>query len=645
MNLSQSKDKAVLKHAQSNKLHLKHSSKFISLLIVLVSLAIIIAVTIGTAYRIVFEHEQAVNRRMQLNANVAISIEQQIINVLQRAEQIAAFTANIYIDDLIDLKAWLAHELLLDKDLFSIGIINSNGALIASRGVDIGVSDYSSSAFFYDLQNNKSNSLLIDRPIFDEQQQQWLLPLYRRIENHFGEFSGAVMLTISPMALANFFKDMNLSTAFIELINTKGVVVSRVLGNKLVLNNDAKNVSWNARYSHADVGSYIDSGKSIDGISRVLAFRKIDGYDLFITVGTSYPEALAMADARRESHIIMGVLINSLVIIIALVLIFLLRRQDKAVYATQANEALFRATFHHAAMGIARIAPDGRILETNTKFQRMLGYSGDELLNKDIVDLLSESDRPGAHQFMHDRLTEYYLGMPPEIERAYVNKNGKKIWVHEALSVVRQSDGTADFLVSAIQDITDRKILEEQLSYAASHDSLTKLPNRTMLQHRLTQAINIAKENRTIVAVAFLDLNGFKKINDTYGHRVGDELLKNVGQRLKNTVRTNSGDIVARYGGDEFCIVLVNLKDIDNCERVANKIASVLEQPFDLGIGGLVTITTSIGAAFYPDNSETIDELISQADYAMYYAKNNGLTYSHWQDTEQKLDQLKVVVD
>lgn len=631
------------KHAANiNKQHnLKHSSKLISLLIILASLVIIAATTISSARRMVLDQANAVNRRMQLNSNVAISIEQQIINSLERAEQVAAFTSYVYVHDYsnLDISEWIEHDLLIDTDINVINIIDADGQIAIDSGFVL-YQDYSEKPLFKEIKGNPEKHLIIDKPVYDQEKQRWLLPMYRRIENDTGEFAGMILLAIDPKSLGNFFKNMDLPTAFLEVSGSDGLVRSRVVGEELELDKDKNNLTWNYRQIHSDMGTYVDNGKYIDGLSRIVAYRPIAGYDLTVTVGTDYKSAVAMVDATKKDQIISIIIVDLAVVFLASIFIFLLRRQEQAVLSTESNEALFRATFSHAAMGIARISPEGTIIETNPKFQRLLGYDKDELIDKNIIDLLDDEYKHDAKQFMDDRLTEFFLGMPPEIERVYVDKKGNRVWVHEALSVVRKSNGLPDFLVSAIQDITARKNLESQLSHAASHDVLTGLPNRLLLKQNLARTINLSRQNNTITAVLFMDLNDFKDINDQYGHSAGDELLKEVADRISSAVRVNSGDMVIRYGGDEFTVMLAGIKDIADCELVAKKVAYKIKQPYALWPGATVTITTSIGAAFCPMDTENIDDLISYADFAMYYAKNNNLIYSTWQNANGELVEL-----
>ena len=159
------------------------------------------------------------------------------------------------------------------------------------------------------------------------------------------------------------------------------------------------------------------------------------------------------------------------------------------------------------------------------------------------------------------------------------------------------------------------------MRYAASFDRLTDLPNRGLFLDRLSQSLALARRERTLGALLFLDLDHFKQVNDQLGHAAGDELLIAVGQRLREVVR--EGDTVARLGGDEFTVILNRIREPANAAVIAGKILSALAKPLVIA-GTELTIGASIGIAIYPDHGEKVDALIEAADHAMYRAKNAG---------------------
>ena len=173
---------------------------------------------------------------------------------------------------------------------------------------------------------------------------------------------------------------------------------------------------------------------------------------------------------------------------------------------------------------------------------------------------------------------------------------------------------------SVITDITGHKLAEERIQRVAHHDSLTGLPNRLLFNDRLDQAISLAKRNSRQFALLYLDLDKFKPVNDTLGHTIGDELLKDVATRIRRQVRES--DTVARIGGDEFIVILLDIAGRDQAETVARKIVAAISAPFQLGgLKQSVDIGTSIGIAIYPDDARDADALVKAADAAMYSAK------------------------
>ena len=287
--------------------------------------------------------------------------------------------------------------------------------------------------------------------------------------------------------------------------------------------------------------------------------------------------------------------------------------------ALQQSEEHFRNAFDHAA-GMALISPEGQWRRVNGSLCQILGYSEQELLATNFQEMTMADD-------LGNDLVHLYQLLEGKIridqrEKRYIHKLGHPIWVLQSASVARNAQGESLHLILQIQDITERKRAEEQVHHAAFHDALTGLPNRTLLSDRLSLSLARAKRNKEYqFAVLFLDLDRFKLVNDSLGHTLGDQLLVELGRRLESCMR--KGDTVARLGGDEFGMLLDGIKDPCDALHVADRIQEELMIPFDLNGHEFLT-TTSIGIAFSQTGYEGPEDILRDADIAMYRAKTNG---------------------
>ncbi len=265
-----------------------------------------------------------------------------------------------------------------------------------------------------------------------------------------------------------------------------------------------------------------------------------------------------------------------------------------------------------------------RQIVLNQAYCRLTGYSLEQLLTKTDYDLFSPEE---AKLLWEQDERVFHSSEECENEEQLTDAKGV---VHDLATKrsLHQDAAGNKFLVGVMRDITERKRLEEELKQAnaalrqgAYHDPLTGLPNRTLFRDRLNQAMEMATTNHRLVALLFLDLDGFKLINDSLGHDIGDLLLKGVAQRLQGSLR--GSDTISRLGGDEFTVILPGIPGLPEASTVAEKILNAMIEPFNLN-GNIVAVTTSIGISLYPLDAQNIDTLIKHADAAMYRAKELG---------------------
>jgi diguanylate cyclase (GGDEF)-like protein/PAS domain S-box-containing protein len=284
--------------------------------------------------------------------------------------------------------------------------------------------------------------------------------------------------------------------------------------------------------------------------------------------------------------------------------------------------------------GIIMINEVGEIQGFNPAAEEIFGYSQQEVLNRNLKMLMPEPER-SAHDAYLSRYLQTGQGRILGVrgrEVTAVRKNGEEFPME--MSVSEMVLGGHRYFIGITRDITERKRAEQKIAHLAHYDYLTDLPNRALFLDVLNHSIALAKRNKHKVAVLFIDLDGFKKINDALGHDAGDQMLKSVAVRLKETIRDS--DAVARVGGDEFIIVLDNIESEENAAQVANKMIGALSKPFDFN-GRPCHLGGSIGISLYPEGSKNPEMLIKQADEAMYLAKQSGKnTWKFYREVMQK---------
>lgn len=287
--------------------------------------------------------------------------------------------------------------------------------------------------------------------------------------------------------------------------------------------------------------------------------------------------------------------------------------------ALQESESRFRSSFDYATVGMALVSPTGRWLEVNQSLSELLGRDESELLESNYQSVVHETDLIPLEAKIESLLAGEFPACQMEVR--LLKPGEKEVWALLSASTARDSQNSVKHLIFQTQDVTLRKTAEEKLLHDASHDALTGLPNRAAYTRKLEQALARSKQTGKLIAVLFLDLDGFKLVNDSLGHVVGDDLLKGTARRLLECLRGR--DTVARLGGDEFTILLEDLPDISQAVRVAERVKQRLTEPFEL-VGQEIFIGTSIGIASSEIAYADSGEILRDADAAMYQAKARG---------------------
>jgi len=279
---------------------------------------------------------------------------------------------------------------------------------------------------------------------------------------------------------------------------------------------------------------------------------------------------------------------------------------------------LASAVYENASEGIMVTDENARILTVNPAFTRITGFSPEEVIGHTPSVLRSDRHDGDFYSDMWNTLIEKGAWQGDVWNQ---RKNNEAYLA--CLTINRAADQANQNIryVTVFRDITDSHVKDEQIRHLAFHDALTNLPNRLILKDRLQHAITRARRQNEHLALIFIDLDGFKAVNDTFGHEVGDLLLQGVADRIRNQLRDS--DTAVRMGGDEFVILLEGQKPEDHSSRVFTALIDLISRPMTLK-GHSVQVGASMGIAFFPDDAQDAETLLKRADAAMYSAKSSG---------------------
>ncbi|RMB85879.1 bifunctional diguanylate cyclase/phosphodiesterase [Streptomyces shenzhenensis] len=305
-----------------------------------------------------------------------------------------------------------------------------------------------------------------------------------------------------------------------------------------------------------------------------------------------------------------------------------LQAQGVVADALHASEARFRAVFEGAAIGIGIADLEGRVLQVNEALLRMFGLSEQALRGRRVLEWTHPEDAPHTWRLYEELVRgerEHY-----HVEKAFNRTDGTVLWTNLTVSLLRDADGNPQYQLALMEDTTERRLLNLRLRYEATHDALTGLPNRTLFFERLEKALGAGEGQR--FGLCYLDLDGFKTINDSLGHAAGDRLLVEVADRLQ-ACATAPGEMIARLGGDEFVALTTGPDTEREVDELAERIMHALVTPVSVD-GRELLVRGSIGIVEGPAGERTAAEVLRSADITMYRAKSAGGNRAELADPE-----------
>ncbi|MEO1081324.1 MAG: PAS domain S-box protein [Pseudomonadota bacterium] len=290
---------------------------------------------------------------------------------------------------------------------------------------------------------------------------------------------------------------------------------------------------------------------------------------------------------------------------------------DRKITEIEQREAA--SVFANTLDGVVIADGDGTILRANPACEQILGYSSREVVGQDLRILASDRESEGVHKRIWRQLHDQ-CRWQGEIWGQH--RDGRAIPARVSISTLRNSRGNVERIIATFHDITEQKLAQDRIQRLAHYDALTGLPNRVLLADRLKQSIATADRYGKLLAVCYLDLDGFKPVNDRYGHDVGDALLVQVADRLNSIVR--DVDTVARIGGDEFVVLLNNVASEEECQLALRRMQRIVAETYHVRGNAIESISVSVGITLYPTDDSDPDTLLRHADQAMYEVKQSA---------------------
>jgi diguanylate cyclase (GGDEF)-like protein/PAS domain S-box-containing protein len=444
------------------------------------------------------------------------------------------------------------------------------------------------------------------------------IPLSRPWYRADGSFGGVVIASFDPEYFARLYGSIDLGRGGLVLLaGLDGLSRACRVGEVLSYGDDLGD-GLGLDPVAGSSGSLTRSW--IDGVERLVSYRVLADYPLMVAVGAARSAVLEDVTRTRNRSYFIAALVTAAIFLLSAALRAAVLRRDRVAASLADSEARYRATFEQAAIGMCHASLDRRHIAVNRTYCRVLGYDRDELIGMPVSAVIHPEDR-GDESHYRDRLISGEIENH-SAEKRYVRKDGRVIWVNRTVSLVRDHAGEPLYFLRVVEDVTQRKYLEQELQALAATDALTGLSNRRSFMARLEEEhARIGRFDNVRVAVLMLDLDWFKRINDTCGHAAGDEVLRHVARLIREEPRRV--DLCARLGGEEFAIILSGAEPEaarDFAERLRCKIAAASIAFEDRSVG----VTVSIGISAMLPGDAAADVSLSRADAALYRAKRNG---------------------
>jgi diguanylate cyclase (GGDEF)-like protein/PAS domain S-box-containing protein len=472
--------------------------------------------------------------------------------------------------------------------------------------------------YFTFHRDSADDRLYMTKPILSRLSNVWNIHLARKLVRK-GRFAGVIMIVVPVEYISSSLSRLLLNEGdVISLFAQDGEYMSR---SSDLANAMGKSVPKTRPFVGPDApaSGVFRAIAAFDKVPRIYGWQRLETLPLVVNVGLATAAAMEPVERQLRQDHVFGLVGTATTVIGLSVIVLLLSINAGRFVALREREAELRVNktvFDAATEGMFVTDAGNRILAVNPAFTAITGYTAAEAIGR-TPSLLSS----GRHDAAFYAAMRETLARDGRWEGELINRHKNGQLYDEWLKIAAVGEGGERRYVALLSDITVKKRREEEMWQRANFDELTGLPNRALLADRMAQAIARAERSGSQLGVLFIDLDRFKPVNDEYGHQAGDELLKQVATRIGNFLRHE--DTVARIGGDEFVALLPAIRDAEAAQAIADKVLASLLAPFKVE-GNFVEIGASIGVAIHPLHGRDVEELLENADAAMYRAKEAG---------------------
>jgi diguanylate cyclase (GGDEF)-like protein len=570
-------------------------------------------VLLWTSILIALNHEYhaAETASVQSTANLARAFEESTRRTVGEIDQILLSARAFYSaqGERFDFDEWARAQTLPDKMTAAIGMADTNGHVFADTLPIPPNTSIADRPHFRAQIDPSHDDLYISRPVHGRVSGEDTIQFTRKLLGPRGEFAGVTVFSLGCAELSRFYQTLDLGNGFVSLLSEDGIVLAR---GPMLSGAIGASVTTSALFDPVlrERSGVIRFRSRRTGIEQIASFRHLRDYPLIVMVGFDTDTVFRQYESLRQRAILIGVTVT---LAIGLIGVLWLQQKRRSVASRRALDI----TLETISQGILMVDARGHV----------------PVINPRALDLLGLADETSAAVQKSAALRATALAsidpanpageVDPIIPVDAPQQDGCFETVREDGTIieVRSHHLAEGGFVHTYTDVTEQRMADARVRYLAHHDTLTGLANRVWLRQRVPELLERYAGTPLLSAFMMIDLDGFKGVNDTLGHDVGDELLIEIARRLQSLVRED--DFVARLGGDEFIIIQPRLRRAEDVGPLAQRVLDRLAEPAQVG-GHQVRIGASIGIAFYPKDGQNGDALLKYADIALYCAKASG---------------------